>query len=216
VTTGATDLMTTPLVEALERAWAAIRARHPEVPAAVVVLGAGSIGMPAGALKWGHFAKLRWRRGASDLPEVFIGGEGLERGALGTLGTLLHEAAHGLADSRQLKDTSRQGRYHNRRYAELAGELGLAVTVDGTRGWSRTTVPAETERAYADVVEQLAGALRLWRHAESQASTGRRVNSNNPRPCICGCGRRIRVADLVLEQGEILCALCGTPFSPAA
>jgi hypothetical protein len=27
------------------------------------------------------------------------------------LGTLLHEAAHGLADTREIKDTSRQGRY---------------------------------------------------------------------------------------------------------
>jgi hypothetical protein len=30
------------MVAALEAAWAAIRARHPEVPAAVIVLGAGS------------------------------------------------------------------------------------------------------------------------------------------------------------------------------
>jgi hypothetical protein len=28
------------------------------------------------------------------------------------LGTLLHEAAHGLAQARSIQDTSRQGRYH--------------------------------------------------------------------------------------------------------
>jgi len=43
------------------------------------------------------------------------------------LGTLLHEAAHGMAATRQIKDTSRQGRYHNRRFAELAAELGITV-----------------------------------------------------------------------------------------
>jgi glutamine synthetase adenylyltransferase len=40
------------MVAALEQAWAAIRARHSEVPAAVVVLGAGSIG--AGGLVTGR------------------------------------------------------------------------------------------------------------------------------------------------------------------
>ena len=47
------------MVAALEGAWAAIRARHPEVPAVVVVLGAGSIGT-AGVLRLGHFAAMRW------------------------------------------------------------------------------------------------------------------------------------------------------------
>jgi hypothetical protein len=36
------------------------------------------------------------------------------------LGTLLHEAAHALADQRAIKDNSRQGRYHNARYRQLA------------------------------------------------------------------------------------------------
>ena len=36
--------------------------------------------------------------------------------------TLLHEAAHGLAQPRKVQDTSRGGRYHNRRYATLAAD----------------------------------------------------------------------------------------------
>jgi 8-oxo-dGTP pyrophosphatase MutT (NUDIX family) len=63
--------------------WSAIRERHPEVPAAVIVLGAGSIGA-AGGLKPGHFAAMRWSdpdRAADEgsmshgvrLPEVFVG-----------------------------------------------------------------------------------------------------------------------------------------------
>lgn len=57
------------------------------------------------------------------------------------LGTLLHEAAHGVASTRGIKDTSRQGRYHNRRFAQLATELGIVVAPDGARGWSATTPP---------------------------------------------------------------------------
>ncbi|ODU06819.1 MAG: hypothetical protein ABS81_03170 [Pseudonocardia sp. SCN 72-86] len=80
------------MVAALESAWAAIQARHPEVPAVVIVLGAGS-GTGAG-LKLGHFAAMRWRHADTAgedggvLPEVFVGGEGLARGPEDVLATL--------------------------------------------------------------------------------------------------------------------------------
>jgi hypothetical protein len=54
------------------------------------------------------------------------GGEWFAEGAEHTLTTILHEAAHALADVRQVQDTSRQGKYHNRRFVQLAAELGLA------------------------------------------------------------------------------------------
>ena len=60
--------------------------------------------------------------------ELFVGGEGLSQGAESVRATLLHEAAHGLSDVRQIQDTSRQGRYHNTRYKALGEELGLVVT----------------------------------------------------------------------------------------
>jgi hypothetical protein len=55
---------------------------------------------------------MRWTAGEAVMPEVFVGGEGLIRGAASVLETLLHEAAHALAYVRDIKDTSRQGRYH--------------------------------------------------------------------------------------------------------
>ena len=118
------------MVAALESAWAAVRARHPEIPAVVIVVGAGS-GQRPGTLKLHHFAALRWITNPTDdttaettgesataegtagnegqpLGEVFVGGEGLALGPVNVLGTLLHEAAHALADVRHIKDTSRQ------------------------------------------------------------------------------------------------------------
>jgi hypothetical protein len=77
-----------------------------------------------------------------------VGGEGLQRGPTDVLGTLLHEAAHGLAQARSIQETSRQGRYHNRRYATLAAELGLEVTSVKPIGWSATTVPQHTAVSY--------------------------------------------------------------------
>ena len=129
------------------------------------------------------------------------------------LGTLLHEAAHGLAQARSVQDTSRQGRYHNRRYATLARELGLEVTSIQPIGWSATTVPGPTAADYAAQLEELAAALVLWRRQEHRSGTGPR--SRNLLAATCGCGRRIRVAKATLAEAPILCAACQQPFEPA-
>jgi hypothetical protein len=129
------------------------------------------------------------------------------------LGTLLHEAAHGLAQARSIQDTSRQGRYHNRRYATLAAELGLEVTSVKPIGWSATTVPAPTANLYAGQLEDLAAALVLWRRHEHRIGTGTR--SRNLLAAVCGCGRRIRAAPSTLAQAPIVCGACQQPFQPA-
>ena len=198
-------------VAAMERAWTAIRVCHPEVPEVVVVLGAGSEAR-RGLFKLGHFAAARWQVADQRRPEVLVSGEGLRRGARDVLGTLLHEAAHGLADARGVKDTSRQGRYHNLKYARLAGEVGLEVACDPGTGWSQTTVPDALAEAYADVLAGLDAALRLWRYAERQlpASSG----SRNLLACQCSCGRKLRAARATLEQAPIWCGACDEPFEP--
>jgi hypothetical protein len=160
------------LVAALEAAWSAIRARHPQVPDVVLIVAAGS-DVRARSLTLGHFAAARWelrqpdgepdsqQGGQSDgqdpaatasRAEVLVGGEGLRRGAVDVLGALLHEAAHGLAYVRKVQDTSRQGRFHNRSYAHLARELGRDVAQVQGIGWSGTSVPpAHRRRLRRDV-----------------------------------------------------------------
>jgi hypothetical protein len=195
------------LVAALEHAWSAIRTRHPQVPEAVLVVASGSSGR---RLKWGHFAAGRWQQAGNQHPEVLVGGEGLARGAREVLATLLHEAGHGLADARGIQDTSRGGRYHNRRFAALAGELGLEVARAEAIGWSATTLPEATAAAYAPVLAELEERLVLWRRQEVAGPAG----SRNLLVCVCGCPRRIRVAPSTLAQAPILCAACALPFTP--
>jgi hypothetical protein len=198
------------LVAALEHTWQTIRQHHPEVPEAVLVVASGAEGK---RLNLGHFAPHRWQVHGADRHEVLIGGEGLQRGPLEVLGTLLHEAAHGLAQARGIQDTSRQGRYHNRRYATLAGELGLQVASIQPIGWSATTVPDTTAAAYAGPLEDLATALVLWRRHEHHSGAGPR--SRNLLAPSCGCGRRIRAAKATLAEAPILCGVCEQPFEPA-
>jgi hypothetical protein len=197
------------LVAALEHAWRTIRSRHPDVPEAVLVVASGAEGK---RLNLGHFAPHRWQVHGADRHEVLVGGEGLQRGPTDVLGTLLHEAAHGLAQARGVQDTSRQGRYHNRRYATLARELGLEVASVKPIGWSATTVPDTTAAAYAGQLEELAAALVLWRRQEHRTGAGPRCR--NLLAATCGCGRRIRVAKATLAQAPILCGRCAQPFHP--
>ena len=202
------------LVAALEHAWTASRRRHPDVPQVVIVVASGSDSRSR-RLKLGHFAAARWQLTdqASDRAEVLISGEGLQRGPVDVLGTLVYEAAHGLAYARKVSDTSRQGRYHNRRYATLAAELGLDVAHLNPIGWSATSVPESTAARYADMLAELGAALVLWRRAEQASPTGP-GRARNALACSCACGRRIRVARSVLELAPILCGACAQPFEP--
>jgi hypothetical protein len=213
MTTTATtpEVAASAVVAAMEHAWTAIRTQHPEVPEVIVILGAGSEAR-RGLFKLGHFAAARWQVQGQRRAEVLVSGEGLQRGAIDVLGTLLHEAAHGLACAREIQDTSRQGRYHNRRYAHLASELGLDMTCDPATGWSQTTVPDALAEVYDDILGDLAAALRLWRYAEQQTPT--QTGSRNLLACTRPCGRKLRVAKQTLEQAPIVCGACAEPFEP--
>lgn len=208
MTTPTTDT-STRIITAAESAWTSIRRRHPDVPDVVTTLGAGTSGR-ASRTRYGHFATARWDRDGDSVPEVFLGGEGLSRGALAVLGTLLHEAAHGVAHTRGISDTSRQGRWHNKRFKLLAEELGIVVTLDPGIGWSPTTVPDATAEVYAAELAALGAALTVWRHVERGRS-----GSGNGVAAVCGCGRRIRASVAAFGAGPIVCGVCGQPFAAA-
>ena len=206
------------IVAALEQAWAAIRHHHRQIPPAVIVVAGSTTGNPGRShgLVLGHFAALRWQHHHQRLSEVLISGEGLNRPATDVLATLLHEAAHALAFARGIKDTSRQGRWHNHRFATLAGELGLAVSKHPKLGWSPTALRPETVEAYTPVLANLAAALTAYRHHEPTETTAGGTDGSKPSTvaATCDCPRRIRVAATVLDQGPIICGVCDNEFAP--
>ena len=210
------------VLSVLEDSWHAIRARHPQIPAVVIIIASGSNGRGA---EWGHFAPRRWDVDATGtLAEVLISGEGLRRGPRAVLGTLLHEAAHALAAARGVKDTSRQHRYHNHRFKILAEELGLAVDHDERIGWSLTSVSGPTAQIYAGWLIKLHAALILWRHAEYKAITGQGsgggtsagtgVRTSGLIAAACPCGRSIRIAVTTLAAAPVICGACVGAFAP--
>jgi hypothetical protein len=219
--------MAEALVTALAETWRAIQKRHPDVPDVVLTLGSGTLGARRGEVTLGHFAAGRWHtttaeqdqetaeeepRNRPGIAELFVGGEGLQRGARGVLATLLHEGAHGVAATRGIKDTSRQGRYHNRRFAALGAELGITVELDGPRGWSGTTLPDATADEYAAELAVLDTAIVAYRRSEIRGP-GKTSRNNPPATCECDPVRRIRVARSVLDAGPIVCGICEAPFT---
>ena len=194
-----------PVVRALEDAWATIRHHHPELPEVFIVVGAGS--GTKQHLRHRHPAAMGWQR---DDQRLSVDGDGLNRGAVVVLGTLLHEATHALAQVRNINDTSRRGR-HNRRFAKLAEELGLEH--DRRLGWSSSTPTTDSIARYRTALDNLDRALRIYRHPQP-AGGGNTASSDNPVACACDGGRRIRVSRTTLGAGPIVCQVCGSQFDP--
>ena len=197
-----------PILKVLEDVWLEIRRWHPEIPPAVIIIASGTDGKHP---RWGHHAPGRWNVNGQQYAEVMISGEGLRRTPDEVLGTLLHEAAHALAHARGIKDTSRQGRYHNKHFKTLAEQLGLAVEHDQRNGWAATTITDVTRIAYARQLADLAQAMTLWRHGETTTGPATRRNSNFI-AAACPCGRSIRVAASTLAEAPITCHACDGDF----
>ncbi|MFC5906820.1 hypothetical protein [Streptacidiphilus monticola] len=158
-------------------------------------------------------------------PESLIGESSSACGTELGFERLLHEAAHGLAAARGIRDTSRAGRYHNRRFLALADELGLDHHADPhpSSGFSLVTMRPDTRERYADTIERLERAVSA--HADATSSAGDRARSfRGPATrhgssgggvrvkAVCDCGRNVRVVPSVLAQAAIVCGACGQPF----
>lgn len=165
-----TDTHGSRLIAALEHVYGAVREICPDLPTNVIfITGSGRTANRSNTLKLGHYAHGRWAgREETDAPEraheILVTGEGLARGALDAFTTVVHEAVHALAAVRNIQETSRQGRYHNRKFVALAEELGMEYThdsADPTIGFSAVTLKAETVTAFQAEIDRLDRAIRL-------------------------------------------------------
>ena len=173
------------MLEAVNAIVTKARSLHAGIPETVVVLGAS--GATRNGPKHGHYAPQSWRSrgnasGTGDTSdssrevhgEILLAGESLGRGAVGTLGTILHELVHAWCDANDVKDTSNGNRYHNAKFKAKAEEFGLHIEQADTIGWSVTTVPSSTQDMYASELAALEEAITVQRldRAELQALTG--------------------------------------------
>ncbi|WP_206337403.1 hypothetical protein [Streptomyces sp. Z26] len=157
-------------------------------------------------------------------PESLIGESSSACGAELSFERLLHEAVHGIAAARGIRDTSRAGRYHNRRFLAIAEELGLdhADEPHPSSGFSLVTLAPETRTRYRPTIERLQRALKAHTVAATATDTRRSFRGPAARhgssgggvrvKAVCDCGRNVRVVPSVLEQAPIMCGACLKPF----
>jgi hypothetical protein len=189
----------------------------------VLIVAQGSPDRRGAGGRHGHFAPARWRVDGRNLPEVMVSGEGLKRDPPEVLVTLVHEATHGVCHARGIVDTSRQGRYHNKKFAAVAKELGLVQREPGTdaeralvasHGYTLCALDPAVD--WAPHLARLSALGKLHRWDEPIPAAAAESKARNGHACKCECvpPRLIRVHVSTFDEGPIMCRVCGADFEP--
>ena len=100
---------------------------------------------------YGHFVTSEiWNIETSNYFEINLGAETLNRPIAQTMGTLIHEMTHLYCHINGIKDTSRRGQYHNKRFKQEAEKRGIEISFNKQIGWSVTTPTKELEQYCVD------------------------------------------------------------------
>ena len=92
---------------------------------------------------YGHITCSKvWQAGGENKYEINISSATLDRPIDETTATLLHEMVHEHNLETQIKDTSNNGDYHNKRFKEQAEAHGLVVQCHNKYDWTITS-PSE-------------------------------------------------------------------------
>ena len=88
-----------------------------------------------------------WRRGEDSTYELNVAAEVLNYNIEETLDTMLHEMVHLYCRENGIKECSRGGSYHNKRFKEEAERRGLTCYYTKQYGWN--TTPSDSLVEYA-------------------------------------------------------------------
>jgi hypothetical protein len=198
------------IVKAMEHVYTAVSKHHPELNELHTVMF--TVYIDQRGAKRGHYWYNAWHEKTEegqvqqDRDEVYINSDILVEGAESVMRTILHEACHGLARARGIKDTSSGGRYHNKRFKAIAEEVGLSVQ-KSKHGWSTPGLSDAAKARYANEMAVLEGVLKYYQFRTPKKSRNCRLVK-----AVCDCGRIIRLSRKVFEEGDIVCDLCGSRF----
>lgn len=159
-----------------------------------------------------------WRKANGDQRhELNIGAGTLDRPIECVVATMMHEMVHLHCMQEGIKDTSRGGAYHNRRFRDIATSKDLDISYDARIGWSITE---PTEKLLDFVIAQgwqdvHMGREEGWQPASGGSSGGSRSGGSAPvippkgsnsRKLICPCCRQsVRATKAGLN---IICGNC--------
>ncbi|MGW0670688.1 hypothetical protein [Streptomyces sp. NPDC002746] len=206
------------ILSAVETAWREIRRRFIDVPdVSVTVPPTTGPQDPTKctALRTGrHFI-----RNGQPTMELQVSSGTLGVGGHPLMEGLLYHAAHGLALTRGINDTSSAGRWHNKRYGDLAREIGLTPPTRAAKFVGLSHCPLADPEDWSEVIAALDAAAAVQLQATVKSAGPPRTGKTTYRfPIICACAplpRRQHVTPFFFRQGPLLCGLCLATFRPA-
>lgn len=146
-----------------------------------------------------------WKNEVSCPAELNISAEDLNRPAEDILGTLIHEMCHQSASERGIKDCSRNGNYHNKKFKEIAEAHGLeCLEKSKSHGFGHTKLAPAGRNAIESKLSSLKEALTVCRIIPEKPKAKSKMILFE-----CGCGFKIRCGKSTLDAK---CNSCGGQF----
>ena len=132
-----------------------------------------------------------------------------------TLDTMLHEMVHLYCRENNIKEVSRGGKYHNKKFKGIAEAHGLTCVPCGQYGWNTTPSENLIEYALSKNWNEIRigrsslppmlhiGAAGVAQSGAGQIQGGKRPSSTRKLVCPC-CGQSVRATKKV----NIICGDC--------
>lgn len=154
----------------------------------------GTLGTFCTAKDWVQNGK---ERHEINISANYIGARTVEQ----TITTLMHEMVHLYNFQNEVKDTSRAGVYHNKKFKQTAEDHGLHVDFSDQIGWSLTT-PAETTKKWIKDNIPIK-AFGIYKQVEEREGKSKSKQSMVKKVCPC-CGNIARVT----SEFKLICGEC--------
>jgi hypothetical protein len=153
-----------------------------------------------------------WINGRFRLHEIVLTPIAVSAGLVKAAGVLAHELVHLVNAVADVKDTSRQNRYHNRQFRDTAVAVGLLVpnSPDPTFGWSETTLGPELKAFVRETAKAEDLTVREFRYT-------RRVAPKAVPSLVklaCRCGNFVYVTRARVGLIRVWCNACESCMEP--
>ena len=156
-----------------------------------------------------------WNNNGVSTYELNIGAETLNRPIENVVATMIHECCHLYALMNNIKDTSNNGIYHNKRFKEIAENRGhLQIDRHEKYGWTITTPTENTldfciEYGFEDIKINRGGATWDFGTATPTPTITRTKKPSSTRKYIClCCGNSFRATKTI----NVMCMDCNEQF----